>query len=142
MEKIIPPKGLTAETARWYCEVAVAYSLKSHHLRLLTLACHAWDRAQAARVALRKEGVSYSDRHGVKRPNPQILIERNSALSFARLMRELGLENESAEEKRLRRLPEWARRAHFREREERLRSGGRQDPDEKLVDELLQERMD
>lgn len=70
------------------------YELEEHHVRLLSLAGEAWDRGQGAREALAKHGVVYRDRFGCPRPRPEIAIERDSRLGFARLLRELDLEGE------------------------------------------------
>lgn len=67
------------------------YRLEPHHVRLLTLAAEAWDRKQQARRALVKHGTTYTDRFGQPRARPEIAIERDSCLAFARLVRELGL---------------------------------------------------
>jgi phage terminase small subunit len=56
-----------------------------------TKACEAWDRSEQAREALAKHGMTYEDRFGAPRSRPEIAIERDSRLAFARLVRELGL---------------------------------------------------
>jgi phage terminase small subunit len=66
--------------------------LDSHHVRLLTKACEAWDRSERAREALAKYGMTYEDRFGAPRSRPEVAIERDSRLAFARLVRELGLD--------------------------------------------------
>jgi len=86
-----PPKGLRSETAEWWREITRDYVLETTHLKLLTLACRAWDRVSTAREALAKHGLSFEDKHGVARPRPEVAIERNSAILFARLVRELRL---------------------------------------------------
>src|SRR6266478_1686476 len=88
-----PPKDFAPETSAWWSEIVNEYVLESSHLRLLTMACRAWDRAEAARVVVRKYGLTFKDAHGVIRPRPEIGIERNSAILFARLLRELRLTN-------------------------------------------------
>ena len=87
------PAHLEASTRRWFESVVAEYDFESHHVRLLQLACEAWDRGQAARRALEKAGaLVYTDRFGSVRPRPEIAIERDSRTSFSRLLRELALD--------------------------------------------------
>ena len=87
-----PPKHLRADTKRWWTSVVQAYELESHHLKLLSLACEAWDRTCQAREALAEHGLTFTDRLGNPRARPEAAIERDSRLAFARLVRELGLD--------------------------------------------------
>jgi phage terminase small subunit len=93
-----PPKDLAPETRAWWQEIVNEYVLESSHLRLLTLACRTWDRGEAARAALCKHGLTYTDNHGVKRPSPEATIEKNCAITFARLLRELRITNSEPED--------------------------------------------
>ncbi|WP_246395410.1 P27 family phage terminase small subunit [Afipia massiliensis] len=68
------------------------FALDSHHVRLLTKACEAWDRSEAAREAIAKHGLTYTDRFLAPRARPECAIERDSRLAFARLVREIGLD--------------------------------------------------
>jgi phage terminase small subunit len=70
------------------------YRLEDHHVRLLTLACEAWDRAQEARTTLETEGSYFIDRFKQPKAHPAIAVERESRVSFARLLRELDLEGD------------------------------------------------
>ncbi len=88
------PKYLTAPTRHWSGAVAAEYVLESHHLRLLELAARSWDRAEEARVLLKKDGLTTVDRYGQLKPNPLVNVERDSQLRFARLLRELALDLE------------------------------------------------
>jgi phage terminase small subunit len=93
-----PPKHLLPDTAAWWREVAKQYALEAHGLRLLTLACEAWDRGVEAREAIAKYGTIYVDRFDQPRARPEVAIERDSRLSFARLVRELALDVEPPDE--------------------------------------------
>src|SRR5262249_26114680 len=77
---------------RWFSEVCAEYELEAHHIKLLTLACEAWDRGQQARQELDRHGLTYTDSRGQPRIRPEIAFERDSRISFARLMRELDLD--------------------------------------------------
>jgi P27 family predicted phage terminase small subunit len=87
-----PPKHLRAATSQWWTEVVGEYDLDSHHVRLLTKACEAFDRSEQAREALLKHGLTFEDRFGSPHARPECAIERDSRLAFARLVREIGLD--------------------------------------------------
>jgi phage terminase small subunit len=74
--------------------VVAEYALEPHHLHLLKLACEALDRAEEARQALATHGTTYLDRFHAPRLRPEVGIERDSRLAFARLCRELDLDCE------------------------------------------------
>lgn len=95
-----PPSDLTPEAAEWFSEVVNSFELESHHVRLLTLAARAWDRAEEARLILDKEGLTYTDRFGAPRSRPEIAVERDSRFAFARLLREMALDLEPPPEAR------------------------------------------
>jgi phage terminase small subunit len=76
------------------------YELDAHHVRLLSLAGGAWDRCEQAREALAAFGLTFTDRHGGVKPRPEIAIERDSRIAFARLVRELDLDAEPGPEPR------------------------------------------
>ena len=42
----LPPRHLKPATKRWFGHVTENYELEQHHIRLLTLAAQAWDRAE------------------------------------------------------------------------------------------------
>jgi len=88
----LPPRHLRSLTRKWYATVLEDYALEPHHVRLLSLACEAWDRAAAAREIINAEGLTFTDRHGQPRARPEIAIERDSRIAFARLIRELDLD--------------------------------------------------
>jgi P27 family predicted phage terminase small subunit len=87
-----PPRYLRAATRRWFSTVVNLYTLEDHHIRLLTLACSAWDRAEQAREALAEHGLTCTDRYGTAKARPEVQIERDSRLAFARMLRELDLD--------------------------------------------------
>ncbi len=88
------PSHLSAATKKWWKSVVNDYALQPHHLRLLQMAGESWDRAQAARKVIGRDGLTYTDRFGAPRPRPEIAIERDSRTAFARLVRELDLDAE------------------------------------------------
>ena len=92
------PKHLRAATRRWWLAVLEDYQLEEHHKRLLTLAAESWDRCQQAREALVTHGLTFDDRFGAPHARPEVAIERDSRLAFARLLRELSLDIEPPRE--------------------------------------------
>ena len=76
------------------------YEMDSHHLRLLTLASEAWDRCREARERLKAHGMTFQDRFDQPRSRPEIAVERDSRIAFARLLRELNLDIEPPRENR------------------------------------------
>jgi len=89
-----PPTHISRDAAKWFVQVTSTYDLEAHHVRLLTLACEAWDRCVEARKALDNHGLTFLDRFGCPRSRPEVAIERDSRLAFARLVRELDLDCE------------------------------------------------
>jgi P27 family predicted phage terminase small subunit len=100
-----PPKHLRAATSQWFAEIVGEYLLESHHIRLLIKACEAFDRCDQAREGLLKHGLTYDDRFGSPHARPEIGIERDSRLAFARLIREIGLDVSTPTDSRPNSLP-------------------------------------
>jgi P27 family predicted phage terminase small subunit len=100
-----PPKHLRAASSQWWKEVVGEFDLDSHHIRLLTKACEAFDRSEQAREAILKYGLTFEDRFGAPRARPECAIERDSRLAFARLVREIGLDVSPPSESRPNSLP-------------------------------------
>jgi phage terminase small subunit len=94
------PKHLRPETRAWWRDVVEAYELEGHHLKLLTLAAESWDRSRQAREALKRNGLTFRDRFGAPRARPEIAVERDAKIAFARLVRELRLDLEEPGESR------------------------------------------
>ena len=88
------PAHLKPPTKAWFRHVSEQYELEKHHVRLLTLAAEAWDRGEQARAALNVSGLTYDDRFGAPHARPEVAIERDSRMAFARLVRELNLDVE------------------------------------------------
>ncbi len=89
------PAHLSPPTAEWFDGVLEEFDLEPHHVRLLLLAAEAWDRGVQAREALKEHGVTYLDRFGAPHARPEIAIERDCRIAFARLVRELALDVEA-----------------------------------------------
>ena len=94
-----PPGHLSADAAAWWRDVVRDYDLDPHHLRLLQAACECWDRAQLARQAVAKDGITSRDNNGNLKAHPAVAIERDARTLFARLVRELDLDAEGSAER-------------------------------------------
>ncbi|RWC41967.1 MAG: hypothetical protein EOS28_18420 [Mesorhizobium sp.] len=92
------PSHLSAASRKWWDEIVREYDLQSHHLRLLQACAESWERMQAARAAIAKHGLVYVDAQGCPKARPEIAIERDSKIGFARLIRELDLDFEAPAE--------------------------------------------
>ena len=86
------PEHLKPESKVWFENVISLYELEPHHLKLLALAAESWDRYTQAREAIAEHGPTYNDRFNAPRLRPEVIIERDSRLAFARLIRELDLD--------------------------------------------------
>lgn len=93
------PSHLTPEAAAWWRIVQTDYNLEAHHVKLLTLACEAFDRAQQQRVFIDADGPVTRTSDGGLKAHPAVAIERDARLAFARLLRELDLDTEPPEER-------------------------------------------
>jgi P27 family predicted phage terminase small subunit len=99
------PSHLKPATAAWFRNVVSEYEMQDHHIRLLELAGEAWDRCQQARQALAEHGLTFTDRFGAPHARPEVAVERDSRISFARLLRELDLDLETPQQPAGRRPP-------------------------------------
>lgn len=86
-----PPEHLSDEMKDWWRSVVEDFELDTHHLKLLKLACESYDRAEQARIHLAIYGTTFVDRFNQPRSRPEIKIENDSRITFARLLRELNL---------------------------------------------------
>lgn len=88
-----PPAHLSKEGAKWWKSVVSDYQLEPHHLRLLQSAAEAWDRMQQARAALHEHGsLTFTSASGEPKARPEVAMERDARVGFARLLRELDLD--------------------------------------------------
>jgi hypothetical protein len=85
--KLSIPKHLRPSTRVWFQSVLEDYALDPHHVKLLTAAAECWDRLVGAREAIDKFGTTYIDRFNCPRARPEVAIERDCRIQFARLIR-------------------------------------------------------
>jgi P27 family predicted phage terminase small subunit len=86
-----PPSHLTSATQDWWRQIVADYELEPHHLKLLEAAADAWDRMAQARATVLAEGLTIESGKGRKQ-HPAVAIERDARAAFARLVRELDLD--------------------------------------------------
>jgi phage terminase small subunit len=84
-----PPKHLTAATRRWWRSAVETFDCEPHHVMLLTAAAELWDRKEAAREIIAKDGLVFVDRLGSTREHPAVKIAKDCAIAFTRTIREL-----------------------------------------------------
>jgi hypothetical protein len=58
----------------------------------LTASAEAWDRKEAARLALAEYGLSYTDSKFMVRARPEVAIERDARAAFMRGLQQLKLD--------------------------------------------------
>jgi|SRR5690349_17978313 phage terminase small subunit len=92
------PKHLRKPTKEFWLSVVRDFALEEHHIKLLTAACEAWDRAIQAREAVEAAGMFFTNRHHEIKPHPGLAVERDNRALFARLLRELNLDVETPAE--------------------------------------------
>jgi phage terminase small subunit len=83
----------------WWQSVVADYELDEHHRFLLESAAGAWDRMVQAREALAEHGLTFTDDRGSPKARPEVAIERDARIAFARLIRELDLDVEPPPER-------------------------------------------
>lgn len=86
------PSFLRRKTADWFRLVTQTFDLEPHHVKLLTMACSAWDDYEKAQEILRTKGFTFETSHGQPRARPEVAISRDSRISFARIIREIGFD--------------------------------------------------
>lgn len=87
------PAHLSAPARALWRAILADYALEAHHLATLTKALEAFDRCEAARAIVDRDGLTVDGRYG-PRPNPAVAIERDSREAFLRGLRGLHLDLE------------------------------------------------
>lgn len=98
------PMHLRPKTRKWINRIQREYELEHRHVLLLIAAGEALDRCAEAREKLEAEGLTVKDRFNQLRAHPMIAVERDSRIAFARLLREVGLDDAAAEPPRVPRI--------------------------------------
>ena len=93
--KIEIPKGLNAEARKFYRKIAGAYDLNNAGLELLKVACFTLQRWREAKETLDKAGLVIKG--NIPRIHPAAKVEHDTRLSFCRMMKELGFNEDIPE---------------------------------------------
>ena len=99
-----PPGHLSTRAKTFWRQTTAEFALEPHQLKLLGVACDAWDRQEQARAAIDMQGLLVDDRYGTPKPHPLIAVERDARVVFMRALRELALEEEPAADARVPRV--------------------------------------
>lgn len=92
------PKELSKNSKQFFNSILKEYELESHHIKILTEACHALDRLQEAQKQIKKHGSYYMDRFKKPKTSPFVEVEAKYMVIFKNLIRELGLDLEPPKE--------------------------------------------
>lgn len=93
-----PPDHLSRRAKAFWRSVVREYELELAHVEVLRRLCEAMDRADQAVELLTKEGLTVIDRYDQVKPHPAAAIEIQNRTAVARLIRELGIAEESLRE--------------------------------------------
>ena len=95
MKTVRCPRHLSAEARKIWREILSEYQIEdAAGLRILRVSLESFDRAQAARKAIDKEGMTVTDKFGQKKPHPLLPIERDSRAAFLAGLKALNLDLE------------------------------------------------
>jgi phage terminase small subunit len=82
---IKPPAHISTESKKWFLSVLDDYALEPHEVKLLIMACEAFDRATSARETISECGAYFMDRFGSPRKHRAVSVLEAATLAFARL---------------------------------------------------------
>ena len=91
-----PPAHLSAKSRKWWQSVSADFELTSTDYKVLTAAAEALDSAEDARKLIKKDGLTYVDGNGAIKGHPAVIIARDSAGLFAKLVKMLRLDGPQA----------------------------------------------
>src|SRR5712692_6311007 len=92
MKRLPAPKHLSAEAQALWKDICANYTIDKAAGMILQVTLEAYDRKREAREAIAKDGSTFVDRWGQRKPHPGLAIERDSALAVLRGFRALGLD--------------------------------------------------
>ncbi len=87
----LPTNHLRKASREWVESVRSEYELEPHEDMVLIAAAECLDRREMAREAIAKDGLVLTTQRGTKRAHPLLAVERNAALEFLRIAKQLGL---------------------------------------------------
>lgn len=86
------PAHLSQASREWFGYVTQTWALDQHHVRLLVLACDAWELAEGAREALALDGLTVPTADGSMRAHPLVGAAAAARGQFASLIAQLDLD--------------------------------------------------
>ena len=96
MTKPTTPKHLTEYSKKWYLQILKDYELSVSELEVLKMACEALDTCEQARQEVQEHGLLIKGRYDNVRENPAVRLQMQAAASFAKLLKSLGLDEDSS----------------------------------------------
>jgi phage terminase small subunit len=86
-----PPRHLSRRMKAFWKSILATRKLEPHEEAIFLNACLSFDRAEAARKVLQQEGLTFNDRWGCPKARPEIAIEHDNRVVFAKLIKQLNL---------------------------------------------------
>jgi P27 family predicted phage terminase small subunit len=94
------PNHLSREAKKLWTAILEEYDISdAAGLHILRVALEAYDRAQAARKTIDKEGMTMHDKFNQLKPHPLLPIERDSRAAFLAGLKALNLDLEPLRDK-------------------------------------------
>jgi phage terminase small subunit len=97
--RIEKPKGLDPEASAFYRKIAGSYDLNNAGLELLKVAAFTLMRWREAKTKIDADGIVIAG--NIPRVHPATRVEHDCRLSFCRLMKELGFDENMTEQGKL-----------------------------------------
>ena len=95
-----PPKGLSAEAARWWKKILTDYPIDDQAgLLILQTALEAFDRMRGAQAQIERDGLTHRDRFGQVKSHPLLAAERDARAAVRAGLKDLNLDIEPPHEK-------------------------------------------
>jgi len=86
------PRHLKDAARALWTDVTATFVLEPHHLAVLVKGLEAFDRAEAAREAIERDGILTTSRLGEVKAHPAVAIERDARAQFFVAIKALGLD--------------------------------------------------
>ncbi len=88
-----PPAGLSLAGRTLWTRLQSEYNVcDAAGLAVLEQAMRSFERCEAARRQLDREGITFKDRWGQRRPHPALPVERDSRAAMLQAIKQLGVE--------------------------------------------------
>jgi P27 family predicted phage terminase small subunit len=90
-----PPNHLSAPAKRLWADIFTEYAIDdAAGMAILQAALESFDRAQAARKAIKKDGMTITGRDGQVKSHPLLTVERDNRAAFLAGLKALNLDLE------------------------------------------------